>query len=969
MQRQLSIVSLVLLALLVSNQHNRHHITGALPACHLNIYRGRRLEDNYKYEDSSPLVSLHCPIANKLVFKDDLDQEFENSQPAAKYDCPPSWASPTLGENEYIDREADTDIIMGMDEDPVDRDFYVDEDVRVDGDPILRQNFSMHQSDGEYPSRPDSPPLHFPASDDESLDNQSILSLDLGTSAITHDEHHEWVSTGEDIEGGDEHVWDPEVDPEYLSNNAVLEDGLAQEDQPSELEDILPHALSEHPALLNGYLTNIGGVPPELELDNMARTLRTVEKRLGVDTSKIITTYILCPSCWKMYHPSEFRTLQNPTCAAPDCSTMLFQMKRTTSEGIKRIPFKVMPVASLKTALARLLMRPGKWDELQHWRREGDHKPAPPITQQEWYATKALDEPLHDIYDGWMWRSVQTGMESSSRFLDIKILNKFMLRFRLELWIHPLVSKQLGLSRKTQKSICVHVVTHHSPHWLIQFALIAQVEFCYRNSEKQLKWKFIYRDSDDADTRKNIAERKGVCTSILDRLPTWNGALSIPSEIMHLFWGPGASGQIHKGRENGEKSHPWIDLLSFWNPCGGRNNSGWFQIKIASGGKRPKADEWRNFMRVYPVALAVAWQMWTRQQDEDAPAPRKRTKVHQAVIKSKELLHKRRIKNLARDEDAQGEDYIALEDIEASRNYHDHYQNVLRYCTATQIFASQSITPQEATRASDFMSEASQSWAAMNCHLTLNFHFAGHLLEYINTYGPAYAWWVFPYERAIGILGKANHNGHGGGEVEGTFMRAWWKSILIQELLMHLQARPNQTDEDKEIVQLLLKAVKGGAEHDRQRGTLLNYLALLSAPKDSVNMGAAKYGSSLHHRGKGFCYGYVNGRHAARVNYILSVTIPHQNPPVIVNLALIRRFQEPTFNIEHPWSLSATDLGIATWKYNELGNLEACCLEDLTGQFAFAHIRIPHTGHFWVTFSLDTTTQEPDTNDNEPDES
>jgi hypothetical protein len=50
---------------------------------------------------------------------------------------------------------------------------------------------------------------------------------------------------------------------------------------------------------------------------------------------------------------------------------------------------------------------------------------------------------------------------------------------------------------------------------------------------------------------------------------------------------------------------------------------------------------------------------------------------------------------------------------------------------------------------------------------------------------------------------------------------------------MHLQARPNQTDEDKEIVQLLLKAVKGGAEHDRQRGTLLNYLALLSAPKDS----------------------------------------------------------------------------------------------------------------------------------------
>jgi hypothetical protein len=125
---------------------------------------------------------------------------------------------------------------MGMDVDPIDGDFYVDDNVH------------------KYPSQPDSPPLYFPPSDDESLDNQSVLSLDLGTPAITHDEHHERVSTSEYIEGDDERVWDPEGDPEYLSNDAVLEDGLAREDQ-SELEDILPHALLEHPALLNGYLT------------------------------------------------------------------------------------------------------------------------------------------------------------------------------------------------------------------------------------------------------------------------------------------------------------------------------------------------------------------------------------------------------------------------------------------------------------------------------------------------------------------------------------------------------------------------------------------------------------------------------------------------------------------------------------------------------------------------------------------
>ncbi|KAG1904226.1 uncharacterized protein F5891DRAFT_1184420 [Suillus fuscotomentosus] len=67
------------------------------------------------------------------MFEDDLDidQEFETSQPAAKYDCPPSQASPTLGDNEYFDREADADIIMGMDEDPVDRDSLWDDSPTV----------------------------------------------------------------------------------------------------------------------------------------------------------------------------------------------------------------------------------------------------------------------------------------------------------------------------------------------------------------------------------------------------------------------------------------------------------------------------------------------------------------------------------------------------------------------------------------------------------------------------------------------------------------------------------------------------------------------------------------------------------------------------------------------------------------------------------------------------------------------
>ncbi|KAG2157310.1 hypothetical protein DEU56DRAFT_750448 [Suillus clintonianus] len=61
--------------------------------------------------------------------------------------------------------------------------------------------------------------------------------------------------------------------------------------------------------------------------------------------------------------------------------------------------------------------------------------------------------------------------------------------------------------------------------------------------------------------------------------------------------------------------------------------SGCFQAKIVSGGEHPKADEWRNFMHVYPAVLAVTWNMWSCPPDVEAPDPKNGLKVQQAVIK------------------------------------------------------------------------------------------------------------------------------------------------------------------------------------------------------------------------------------------------------------------------------------------------------------------------------------------------
>jgi hypothetical protein len=47
----------------------------------------------------------------------------------------------------------------------------------------------------------------------------------------------------------------------------------------------------------------------------------------------------------------------------------------------------------------------------------------------------------------------------------------------------------------------------------------------------------------------------------------------------------------------------------------------------------------------------------------------------------------------------------------------------------------------------------------------------------------------------------------------------------------HLQELTDRTPEDDEAINALLDAMKGGAESERQRGTLLNYIAALAHPR------------------------------------------------------------------------------------------------------------------------------------------
>lgn len=71
-----------------------------------------------------------------------------------------------------------------------------------------------------------------------------------------------------------------------------------------------------------------------------------------------------------------------------------------------------------------------------------------------------------------------------------------------------------------------------------------------------------------------------------------------------------------------------------------------------------------------------------------------------------------------------------------------------------------------------------------------------------------------------------------------------------------------------------------------------------------------KYGSSLTHGGKAYSYGYVDGRVAARIDYLLRISVPQSQglPLLETEIALVCRFNSADGHIEAaatppPWDI------------------------------------------------------------------
>lgn len=150
-------------------------------------------------------------------------------------------------------------------------------------------------------------------------------------------------------------------------------------------------------------------------LETMARTLRTVERRLGVDPDRWIIYDFVCPDCWYRYDADVLYQLVDNTCTHDECGAIIFEIK-TLSDGrkTKRIPLKIMPRISVVEIVQQILLRPGKYEEFQHWRTPDDEPGpvapmAPPPTGYDAFPSPNFRE--FDIYDGWGWRAIQAGLE------------------------------------------------------------------------------------------------------------------------------------------------------------------------------------------------------------------------------------------------------------------------------------------------------------------------------------------------------------------------------------------------------------------------------------------------------------------------------------------------------------------------------------------------------------------------------
>ncbi|KEP46026.1 transposase family Tnp2 protein, partial [Rhizoctonia solani 123E] len=153
------------------------------------------------------------------------------------------------------------------------------------------------------------------------------------------------------------------------------------------------------------------------EVNNMPTTLRSLERRLGLDFSDLLVTYPLCPECGKRYTMDELYALGNSQClrhVGDRCTGNLYVETILADGTRKRTPNKSVVYNSFPEALGRLLSRIGIAYFTHHWRGNDPNNaplenPPEPRDPQEWFNRMGPRRRFSDIAQGAGWHTQATG--------------------------------------------------------------------------------------------------------------------------------------------------------------------------------------------------------------------------------------------------------------------------------------------------------------------------------------------------------------------------------------------------------------------------------------------------------------------------------------------------------------------------------------------------------------------------------
>ncbi|KAF8595016.1 hypothetical protein BDV93DRAFT_576770 [Ceratobasidium sp. AG-I] len=289
-----------------------------------------------------------------------------------------------------------------------------------------------------------------------------------------------------------------------------------------------------------------------------------------------------------------------------------------------------------------------------------------------------------------------------------------------------------------------------------------------------------------AQERKSLANAHGVKWSSFNDFPQWKPYTNAPLDLMHnlylgivksLWWLLIAAYYFSQSQR--EAFDSFVSSVEW--PSG----IGRLPKRLATKGGLRKADEFRRLITVLPIALFVVWK---HPQDNSIPD-------------CAEAIHPK-------------SNY--REDHKRSRQ--KIYDLVVLLSAASRLFTSWSVTLDDVSHAQRLLQQYCQGLLRLGVKLQPNHHWSMHYERYFRLYGPAYAWWLFAYERFNGLLENVNTNRHSE-DYPMTLARFWTRLHRLYELLQFLPE--NISEAERKMIERMCKGVDS-------RGTTLATEAMMA---------------------------------------------------------------------------------------------------------------------------------------------